>query len=42
MKYYLVTIEIDNVLTNIIVKAENDEVALINAREEVENNNNED
>lgn len=39
MKHYLVTIEIDNVITNRIVKAENDKVALIKAREEMENNN---
>lgn len=42
MKHYLVTLEIDNVITNRIVKAENDEVALIKAREEMENDNNED
>lgn len=42
MRNFLVTIEIDNVITNRIVKAENDKVALIKAREELENNNNED
>jgi len=36
MKHYLVTIEIDNVISNMIVKAENDKVALIKAREEME------
>lgn len=42
MRNFLVTIEIDNVVTNGIVKAENDKVALIKAREEMENDNNED
>lgn len=42
MRNFLVTIEIDNVVTNRIVKAENDKVALIKAREEMENDNNED
>lgn len=42
MRNFLVTIEINNVITNRIVKAENDEVALIKAREEMENDNNED
>lgn len=42
MRNFLVTIEIDNVVTNRIVKAENDKVALIKAREEIENDNNED
>lgn len=42
MKHYLVTIEINNVITNRIVKAENDEVALIKAREEQEEDDNED
>lgn len=36
MKHYLVTVEIDNVITNRIVKAENDKIALIKAREEQE------
>ena len=36
MRNFLVTIEIDNVITNRIVKAENDKVALIKAREELE------
>lgn len=39
MRNFLVTIEIDNVITNMIVKAENDKVALIKAREEVDNDN---
>lgn len=39
MKHYLVTVEIDDIITNRIVKAENDKVALIKAREEMENNN---
>ncbi len=39
MRNFLVTIEIDNVITNRIVKAENDKVALIKAREEVDNDN---
>lgn len=39
MKHYLVTVEIDDVISNRIVKAENDKVALIKAREEMENNN---
>lgn len=42
MKHYLVTVEIDDVISNRIVKAENDKVALIKAREEMENDNNED
>lgn len=42
MRNFLVTIEIGNVITNRIVKAENDKVALIKAREEMENDNNED
>lgn len=41
MRNFLVTIEIDNVITNRIVKAENDKVALIKAREEVDNDNDE-
>lgn len=36
MRNFLVTIEIDNVITNRIVKAEDDKVALIKAREELE------
>lgn len=39
MRNFLVTIEINNVITNRIVKAENDKVALIKAREEVDNDN---
>ena len=37
MKYYLVTIEINNVITNRIIKAKNDKVALIKAKEEAVN-----
>ena len=39
MKHYLVTIEINNVITNRIIKAKNDKVALIKAKEELENDN---